>query len=279
MDLAAQLSARFVIPSAPRVVALLLAELARAQPDLRRIVQFIGSDPGLGTRVLQAANASFFKLSGQIYCVSEALAVLRLAQVQTMVTSAASFTASQSVPGLPMNQFWAYSRDCAKVARSLAGLTRQNQQAAFTAGLVHAVGALAMRAAMPEVVALDAQTLPLSLKRERLERQAFGFCTTQASAWLAGQWHFPKLIKDALQYQAAPFENSAYEPLAGVLHLAIWRARARQGGLTQNMMTVTFPAAVAEVLGLDIDMVLQQDPIDWSAQVPGRPLLDPPRPA
>ena len=105
MDLAAILSARFVIPSAPRAVALLLAELSRPQPDLRRIVQFVGSDPGLSTRVLQAANASFFKLGGQVLCVSEALAVLRLAQVQTMVTSAASFTSPQSVPGLPMNQF------------------------------------------------------------------------------------------------------------------------------------------------------------------------------
>jgi hypothetical protein len=30
---------------------------------------------------------------------------------------------------------------------------------------------------------------------------------------------------------------------------------------------------LGEVLGLDIDMVLQQDPIDWSAQTPGRTLL------
>jgi hypothetical protein len=33
---------------------------------------------------------------------------------------------------------------------------------------------------------------------------------------------------------------------------------------------VTFPALVGEVLGLDIDMVLQQDPLDWSRQVPGQ---------
>jgi len=28
---------------------------------------------------------------------------------------------------------------------------------------------------------------------------------------------------------------------------------------------VTFPGEVGEVLDLDIDMVLQQDPFDWSA--------------
>ena len=160
------------------------------------------------------------------------------------------------------------------MARSLAGLVRQNQQAAFTAGLIHAVGLLAMRSAMAPAVALDAEAGPLELKRERIERQALGFCYTQASAWLAQQWHFPKVIVDALRYQFAPFDNDVYEPLAGVVHLAAWRSRARQAGLTQNKMTVTFPSAVAEVLGVDIDMVLNQDPIDWSAQVPGRPLIE-----
>lgn len=274
MDLAALLSPRFVIPSAPRLVALLSAELSRAQPDLRRISQLISTDPALTTRVLQAANASFFKLSGQVHCVSQALALLRLSQVQTMVSSAASQASFRAMPGLSLPQFWAYSCDCAKVARSLAGLLRQNQQAAFTAGLIHAVGVLAMRAAMPAALALDAEAGPLELKRERLERQAFGFCYTQASAWLAQQWHFPKVIEDALQYQAAPFDNDVYEPLAGVIHLAAWRSRVRQAGLTQNKMIVTFPAAVGEVLGLDIDLVLQQDPIDWTAQMPGRALIE-----
>jgi HD-like signal output (HDOD) protein len=120
------------------------------------------------------------------------------------------------------------------------------------------------------VVALDADVMPLELKRARAERHAVGYCYTQVSAGLAGQWHFPQIMTDALAYQHAPFDNEAYEPLAGVIHLAIWRARARQAGLTANALTVTFPSTVAEVLGLDIDMVLQQDPIDWSAQVPGR---------
>ena len=57
------------------------------------------------------------------------------------------------------------------------------------------------------------------------------------------------------------------------MHLAMWRARARQARLTENAMTVTFPSLVAEVMGLDIDLVLQQDPIDWSLQEPGRSLI------
>jgi len=274
MNLADVLSPRLVVPSEPRLVALLLAELNRTPADLRRIDQLLVSDPALTLRVLQAANASFFKLSGRVHCVSQALAVLRLGQVQTMVSAAASQASFRSLPGLALPQFWSYSRDCARVARSLAGLVRQNQQSAYTAGLIHAVGMLAMRLSMPQAQALDAEAGPLELKRERIERQALGFCYTQASSWLVQQWHFPTDIVLALQNQFAPFEGDAYEPLAGVIHLATWRARARQACMTQNQMTVTFPSAVAEVLDLDIDMVLQQDPIDWSAQVPGRPLIE-----
>lgn len=273
MEPAALLSSRFVMPSRPKAVALLLVELSRPEPDLRRIDQLVSTDPALAMRLLQAANASYFKLAGQVHGISEALAVLRLGQVQAMVASAASVGAFQGGPDFDITQFWTYSLDCAKVARSLAGLLRQNQQAAFTCGLIHAVGELAMRAAMTQTLALDARAKPLDLKRSRVERREFGFCFTEVSAWLTRQWHLPPLIHDALLFAHAPFDKAAFEPLAGVVHLAVWRARVRHAGLPENAMTVSFPSLVAEVMGLDIDLVLQQDPIDWSLQEPGRSLI------
>jgi HD-like signal output (HDOD) protein len=273
MKMEAVLSLPFVMPSTPRVVAQLMIELTRTEHDLRRIDQLICMDPGLTIRLLQAANSGAFNLSGQIHSVAEALAVLRLAQVQVMVAEATSSANFKSVPGILLPQFWAYSLDVAKVSRSLAGLVRQNQQAAYTCGLIHAVGELMLRMATPKAVALDNVETAFDLKRARAERRVFGFCYTKVSAALARQWYFPQIMIDALEYQYAPFENEVYEPLAGVVHLAIWRARVKHAGLLTNALTVTFPSAVGEVLGLDMDMVLQQDPIDWSAQVPGRPLL------
>jgi hypothetical protein len=58
-----------------------------------------------------------------------------------------------------------------------------------------------------------------------------------------------------------------------VIHLAAWRARAKEADLSEREQAVSFPGAVGDVLRLDIDMVLQQDPIDWSAQLPGRDLI------
>lgn len=277
LNLEALLSQRFVMPSVPRVVALLLTELAAPQPDLRRVDQLLITDPALSLRVLQAANAPYFKLQGQIHSVAEALAVLRLGQVQAMVVQAAGQTSVKSIPGVDLPRFWSYCVDAARVARALAGLLQLNQQAAYTCGLLHGVGELAMRAAMPEAIALDETIEPMGFKRARVEHQSFGYCYTEVSAGLARQSHFPQVLVDALHFAHKPIDNEVYEPLAGVSHLAIWRARARYARLSPNATVVSFPAVVAEVLGLDIDMVLQQDPTDWSKQVPGQVFVDPSR--
>ena len=274
MELNALLASQFNLPSIPKVVALLLSELDRDEPDLKKITQLISTDPALTTRLLQISNSGYFQLSKTINSVSESLAILGLSHVRSMAAAAATGASFKGVPGINLQQFWNYSLDVAKVSRSLAGVVRQNQQAAFTGGLIHAVGELAMHLAMPtEMAALEHHAPPLDLKRSKAEMLAFAYCYAQVGAGYARKWQFPQPIVDALEHQCEPFEKNAYEPLAGVIHLATWRARARQAGLTQRALAVTFPGEVGEVLALDIDMVLQQDPIDWMAQTPGKPLI------
>ena len=267
MELSALLASTIVLPSIPKVIALLLSELDRDEPDLRKVTQLISTDPALTTRLLQTANASFFKLSGKVNSASEALAILGLPHIRAMATEAASAASLKAVPGIHLQQFWAYSLHVAKLARSLAGVVRQNQGAAFTCGLIHAVGELVMHVGMPvEIAPLDREVPPLDLRRARVEFRQFGYCYAQVGAGFARRWLFPQPIVDALEHQYAPFENNVYEPLAGVIHLATWRARAREAGLNDHALAVTFPGSVGEVLGLDIDMVLQQDPFDWSGR-------------
>ena len=267
MDLNALLATPLALPSQPRTVALLMNELAHDEPNLRRANQLFGTDPALAARLLEQANGDGFALSGQIAGISEALALLDVAQLRALVRSAPLGTTSRSVPGMNMQQFWRYSRNTAKLARSLAGSVQQSQVAAYTAGLLHALGELIIHLAHPDKVrSLNTLVSPLDVRRGKVEQRIFGFGYGTVSAALARRWHLPQAVVDALHHQHAPFDNHAYEPLAGVLHLASWRARAREAGWGDKEMAVTFPGEVGLVLGLDIDMVLQQDPIDWLAR-------------
>jgi HD-like signal output (HDOD) protein len=183
-----------------------------------------------------------------------------------MAQEAAEAASPKAVPGINLQRFWDYSLNVARVSRSLAGVVRQNQQAAFTCGLIHAFGELAMHLAMPEETAkLSEKYGPLDMRRATVERQTFGYSYANVSAGFARQWHFPQVMVDALEHQYAPFENNVYEPLAGVIHLAAWRARGKDGNYNERALAVSFPGSVGVVLGLDIDMVLQQDPFDWAA--------------
>lgn len=266
MELKALLALPIVLPSIPKVIALLLSELDRNPLDLKKITQLISTDPVLTTRVLQRANAPVFQLSGKVNSAAEALAILELKDIRQMAAEAASAASLKAVPGIHLPQFWAYSLNVAKLARSLAGITRQNQGAAFTSGLIHAIGELVMHAGMPEEMAvLNKEMGPLDLRRAKAEFFQFGYCFGHVGAAYARQWLFPQPIIDALEHQYAPFSNNGYEPLAGVIHLAAWRARAKEANLNERALAVTFPGEVGEVLDLDIDMVLQQDPFDWSA--------------
>ncbi|MBH2043825.1 MAG: HDOD domain-containing protein [Comamonadaceae bacterium] len=267
MELNALLAHPVALPSLPRAVALLMTELGHDEPSLRRVNQLMGTDPALAARLLEMANAPAFQMQRQIVGIPEALALLGVAQLRSLVSTAPLGTTSRSVPGINMQQFWRYSLNTAKLARSLAGIGHHNQIAAYTAGLVHAVGELLMHLAAPDIIfSINDLVSPLDLRRAKIEHRILGYCYGNVSAELAQRWQFPEVVVDALQHQSAPLDNNAYEPLAGVIHLASWRARAREAEMGEKEMAVSFPGEVGLMLGLDIDMVLQQDPIDWTAR-------------
>ncbi|GKS85444.1 HDOD domain-containing protein [Acidovorax sp. SUPP1855] len=267
MELIALLGIPVALPSVPRAVALLMNELAAPEPNLRRVTQLFGTDPAMAARLLEEANSPTFQAQQQISGIPEALSLLGVQQLRTLVASAPLGTTSRSVPGVNLQQFWRYSLHTAKLARSLAGSVHHNQIAAYTAGLLHGVGELLLHLGNPDrVQAINRLVSPFDPRRSKLEQRLLGYCYSQVSAGMARRWQLPQVVVDALQYQSAPFENSVYEPLAGVLHLAAWRVRAREAALGEKELAVSFPGEVGLALGLDIDMVLQQDPIDWTVR-------------
>jgi HD-like signal output (HDOD) protein len=254
------------LPSVPRVVAQVLSELNRDEPDLRTVSALINTDIGLTTRLLCIANSAQFSLSNRIGSASEALAILGLDQVRSLTAAAAMAAAFKTVPGMDLPAFWRYSLDVAKLSRKLARIAKSNASLAFTAGLVHASGELVMHLGMPDQMRwLNERVEPLAAKRAAAEVHLLGYSYADVGAAFASNWDFPVPIVDAIKSQLIPFENDVFEPLAGLLHLATWRARAREAGLTDDKLTYTFPDEVALNLGIDFDEVLQREPIDWTS--------------
>lgn len=264
MQLQTLLAQPLPLPSTPKAVALLLSALERPEVDLKEINQCLGTDPALTTRLLQLANSAPLGMARRIHSVSEALALLHLQQVRSLAQEAASSASLKAIPGIALPAFWQYSLNVATVSRALARLLRAPPQTAFTCGLVHAIGELAMHLAMPGPMAqLNAQCSPLDWQRAQREQAQWGYDYGDVTAGLARRWELPLLMVQALEHFNRPFENGVYEPLCAILHLAVWRARAKEAQLSAHALADTFPGDVGLALGLDMDRVLQQDPFDW----------------
>jgi len=267
MTLEELLASNGALPSIPKIIALLLNELDQQEPDLRKICQLINTDPVLASRLLQLANSAQFQFSSQIGSVSQALALMGLNQVRSLAIAAAVAGAFRMIAGVDMHQFWRYSLNVAKLSRTLGGMVRLNLPAAFTAGLIHGLGELVLHNSLPkEMAELDQKINLFSMKRAAAERKLLGFNYADVGAGFARSWLFPAAIIDALDQQCHPFENGVYEPMAGILHLAVWRARAKEADYNAQDLIDSFPDVVALALGIDIDMALEQDPIDWTSR-------------
>lgn len=265
MHLEELLDSQVALPSIPRIVAMVLTELNREDPSLRSITLLINSDLGLATRLLGLANSAQFNFSHKIGSVADALAVLGLNQVRSLTVAAAMAGAFKSVPGLELMEFWRYSLNVAKLSRTLARSAHSNAGVAFTAGLVHAAGELVMHLGMPDQMRwLNERVEPLEAKRAKAEQDLLGYCYAQVGAGFARNWGFPSEIVDAVEHQCAPFDDDRCEPLAGVLYLAAWRARAQEERLTEVQIANSFPYDVAATLEIDIDEVFQRESMNWT---------------
>jgi HD-like signal output (HDOD) protein len=265
MDLEALLNYPRALPAMSRTVSDLLTEMNKEDPSPKRVAGLVAHDPALTTRVLRLSNSAFFRVSRQIGSAEEAVALLGMTHVRSLVMAAALGSSFKNVPGVDMVQFWRYSLRVADISRSLSSLLRQNEGNAFTAGLVHAIGDLIMHIAMPDVIGpIDMGTPPLDLRRAEVERSALGYTYAEVGAGMAEKWQFPTTIVSALKHQTAPFDGEVYDALGGVLHLASWRARAEEIQLDEAGLVATFPDMVGLTLGLDLDSVLGKDPTEWS---------------
>ena len=93
------------LPSAPRVVALLQTELLASEPDLRKVCQLVSTAPALAADVLRVANAPGMALPDPVGTVSEALAVLGLDQVRSVVSCATVGSSTTALPGVNLEHF------------------------------------------------------------------------------------------------------------------------------------------------------------------------------
>jgi len=249
------------LPTVPKIVHELIESFNQEDISIDEIARKLAADPVLSARMLRLANSAYYHVSRSIGTVDDAMAMLGFVTARTLVISSGLTSGFKNVPNFDLSRFWKYSLNTAAVARWLSKHAHANGDLAFTVGLMHAIGELVMHAGMPEeMLPIDKLAGPTDPRRLSIEHASFGYDFATVGAELARQWKFPPAFGNAIAHFGSPLEHSPFDPMAGVIHLAAWRARAEDNQLTPDEIAATVPATVCAKLNLSTDVLLKELP-------------------
>ncbi len=249
------------LPTAPKVVEELINSFNDAMVSTEEIAKKVSTDPVLSAKLLRLANSAYYHVSRSIGTVDDAVLMLGFVTVRTLVISSGLVSGFKTVPGLDLKQFWRYSLHSATSAKWIAKQVGENTDLAFTIAMMHAIGQLVIHSAMPEqAMQLDKVAPPLDSRRLDAEQASLGYTFADVGAELATRWKFPASFGAAISAFPDPTAATPINRMAGVIHLAAWRARIDENKLTPEEVSVCYPTEVANALGLKPNVLIDGMP-------------------
>ncbi len=187
------------IPPCPAVVTALMTEVRRDDGDFNRVGRLLAGDVSLAASMMKTANSPLFGLRRKVPSVQQALAVLGLKNVVSIVTGLA-LQQAVSPRGVNMERFWERSSlhavICSRLARHLPGVGRED---AYTFGLFHDCGIPVLMQRFPEYK----QTLAVANRSGRpfteVEFEQHATSHVIVGAMLARNWQLPELVSEAIR--------------------------------------------------------------------------------
>jgi HD-like signal output (HDOD) protein len=238
----------------------ILAVVGDDQADLEQVAAIVEKHPELTTRILRCANSAYYGHRGKIQSVAEAIIrVLGLSMTKALslaLTLESSFRPVHC-PGFKEEQYWYSAVLAAHLARGLAPLHKgtppSNPGAAYTAGLIHNIGARALVALFPEVME-KVFAAPDEAVGRALILETFGVDAQQAGALLARRWGLPEPLVRAVALCREPASMLAEQPLAELVSVAVALAEGMIQGRENPERSV--PLAVRWSGEADVAMVV-----------------------
>ena len=192
------------LPPFPAIATKLLRLFANDDVEIRDVVNLIRADTAFSSELLRVANSPIYGLRSQVSSVQHAVVILGFDRMRSfaMTISMKNFLRTAMRIDV-LRRVWRHSLACALVAEELAPLfwkngDRTSRDRAYTAGLLHNLGRLALLVKYPQEYAnLLAVVSENPYDVLETERQLFDIDHCEAGGWLAKAWTFPQEIADA----------------------------------------------------------------------------------
>jgi HD-like signal output (HDOD) protein len=184
------------LPTFSGVVMQTLERLRDPKSPPSSIAEVLSADPGLSVRVLKTVNSAAYSMRRKVNSLDQAIALLGVATVESLVLSVAVGTSlpRDPVQGYDSRRFWRAAARRAAAARALAARLHPATAAeSFTASLLQdmAVPVLATERTSSYGPLLEHWHNSVDDLAE-LEQSEFGWNHPQVATWMCAEWMLPE---------------------------------------------------------------------------------------
>jgi HD-like signal output (HDOD) protein len=261
------------LPSLPTLYREVMQELQSPDASIEKIGQIISKDLGMLTKMLQVVNSPFYGLPRRISSATQAVALLGLETIKSLVLSMKVFSQFESSAQtfFSLDILWNHGMTTGRYARMIAkgqGTETRDMEDAFTAGLLHDVGLLVLATNVPDQYTETLALMNQGIAESEAERQVLGATHAEVGGYLLGTWGLSDPIVEAVAFHHDPGRSAghAFSPLAAVYIANVLEEQEQAAGMDR-------PSVVADTnylraCGLDPDIS------KWETLCRGEPRRD-----
>ena len=195
------------LPTPPIVFTQITKVINNPDTSAYEIGGIIAEDPALTAKVLKLTNSSFYGIPRTITNVKQAIVILGLEAVKSLVISASVFDAfskNKSLDSDYLENFWRHSLSVAFMAKITARFINasnlQEAEIAFSGGLLHDIGKLIIISHLPDEYSRIKAVQEKNPKAPGIdiEKSVMEFTHADLGSYMAGKWNLPEEICDAI---------------------------------------------------------------------------------
>ncbi len=219
------------LPTLPQVASRLLSIINNPLTSAGDVAFVVGQDLSLSAKVLRLANSAFYGIPRSITSISNAVVILGLKVISTMVLGLTVFDMfpedQSSVRLFDRKAFWIHSLSCGLIAKFLATRIRKvilfDPEEAFCTGLLHDIGKVVMEQYLHDDFhqALD-HAVRDGIPLFESEMKRLGYSHSDVAEWLTESWSLPLEIRLSLIHHHDPGNSDQCRDLVSLCHIADW---------------------------------------------------------
>lgn len=213
------------LPTLPAVAVRILELTQSETADIAEIAKTISRDPALSSKILRTVNSSFYARNHRVSTISQALVILGLQSVKTLVLgfSLVGNLSAAGSKGFKHLTYWRHSVYSATAARTIAGrLKLVQQEECFLAALLMDIGMLVLDQLLGDDYGKITEAAASHGQLAAAEQAALGLTHAQAAGLLAEQWKLPPVLAVPMAFHHTPAEvtDASLRAMTDVICLA-----------------------------------------------------------